>query len=174
MNHLPYFKPKSMVYTGKHEDMKTVIRHYQYDEKTFITNDGIKESKETSYKNYIQVVGLTDTKALNDIKDTYQIDPLIMEDILNVNQRIKIEYQEKYIFATLSIKYLENSQVKSDYLSIYVTNQTVISFHETTPVYLESLVTLIEEYQELKIHGSDMLFYQLLDIITDHHLEVFD
>lgn len=172
MNHLPYFKPKSMVYTGKHEDMKTEIHHYQYDEHTFIKED--KLIKDSSYKQYIQVCGLTDEAILNEIKESYHIDPLIMEDILNVNQRIKIEYQETFIFATLSIKYLEKDVVKSDYLSIYVTDQTVISFHETNPVYLESLLSLLEDYNELKIHESDMLFYHILDIITDHHLEVFD
>lgn len=174
MNHLPYFKPKSLVYTGKHEDIKTVIHYYAYSEKTFNQQDGFFKVPKDGEKSYIQVCGLTDTKTLNQLKDTFHIDPLVMEDILNVNQRIKIEYFESFIFATLSIKYLENDHVKSDYLSIYVTDQTVISFHETTPVYLNSLVMLMEEYMELKTHGSDMLFYHILDIITDHHLEVFD
>ncbi len=168
-----YYKPKSMVYTGKYQNTSTKIYHYQYDKDTFIENEAFKGL--VDHKSYVQVVGLNDVDLLKKIKDTYQIEPFVMEDILNVAQRNKFEYTEKYIFTSFNILYFDdNKKINKDYMSMLYLNDTVLTFHETKPQYLESLIPLLKDYQELKSHQSDLLFYHILDIITDEHLEVFD
>ncbi len=172
MSKLPYFKPKSLIYTGTHVEGKAIIRHYHYDEIYFKAYDTFTPDK--TYKNYIQVIGLTDTDMIKKIQETYQIEPFIMEDILNVKQRLKFDYHEDYIFATLHNRYIDKEDVKADYLSIYAVDHTVISFHETEPAYLTSLIPLLKDYKELKSQGSDLLFYHILDMITDDHIELLD
>ena len=49
---------------------------------------------------------------------------------------------------------------------------TLISFHERT--YLGALYSMLENYKELKERSVDYLYYQILDMITDHHLDVID
>ncbi len=172
MAKMPYFKPKSMVYTGNQKQTETIIKHYHYDVSS-MTEDQLID-KGVVHKSYIQVIGLSDIEKMKTIQERYQIESFVMEDILNVNQRIKIEFTDHYIFTTLAVRYLLDNQIKTDYLSMYVTKDTVITFHETEPHYLDDIVGLLHDYVELQAHGADMLFYHILDVITDQHLEVFD
>ena len=172
MNIYNYIKPKSNVYTGKHNKIETKIIHTIYDAKTLELDElfGVDDQK----KHYIQVVGLSDIEKISSIKDVYQIDPLILEDIFNVNQRNKIEMKDAYLFCVFNLMYIENEQLKEDYMSLLMTKNTIITFHETEPTFLNPLKTLFEEYKELRERSIDFLFFQILDIITDHHLDVYD
>ncbi|MFA6801791.1 MAG: CorA family divalent cation transporter [Acholeplasmataceae bacterium] len=168
-----YYKPKTFVYTGAYQDVSTIVHHYQYSDKAYIENEELVEN--SNYKNYIQVVGLNDAAKLNKIQEMFNIEPFIMEDILNVGQRNKFEYKDEYVFTSFNVLYFDqNHQIQKDYMSMIYLGQTVITFHETQPYYLEPLIPLLKEYQELKSHSADLLFYHILDIITDGHLDVYD
>ncbi|MDX9692040.1 MAG: CorA family divalent cation transporter [Acholeplasmataceae bacterium] len=172
MNLSAYLKPKTNVYTGVHQHIETEIIHYQYDGNTYEILDRIESTK--NVKHYIQIIGLTNIEKILGIKDVYHIDPLIIEDVFNVNQRNKIELKDDYLFGAFNLSFLENNQVVEDYMSLIMTKDTIISFHETKPKYLEPLISLLKEYKELKERTIDFLFFQILDIITDGHLDIYD
>ncbi len=167
-----YFTPKSMVYTGQHDDVKTVIRHYQYDEETFELSDDFSGS--AGVKHYIQVVGLSDVKTIETLKKHYPVEDIILEDIFNVHQRNKIEVRDGYLFAVFHSEYLEGNTIQEDYMSILLFNDTLISFHEREPKVLGPLVPLFESFHELRKRSVDFLFFQVLDILTDQHLDVYE
>jgi magnesium transporter len=125
-------------------------------------------------KHYIQIVGLTDIEKINSIKEIYKIDSLVIEDVFNVHQRNKIEHKEGYLFGVFNLSYLENDNIVEDYMSFIMTRDTIITFHETEPKYLEPLNGLIKEYKELRERTIDFLLFQILDIITDGHLDIYD
>jgi magnesium transporter len=172
MNISSYFKPKTNIYTGIHQQIPTTVKHYQYDAKTFEEIDTIESTKQT--KHYIQIIGLNHIEKINSIKDLHRIDPLIIEDVFNVNQRNKIELKEGYLFGVFNLSYLKNENVVEDYMSLIMTEDTLITFHETPPLYLEPLIPLLKEYKELKERSIDFLLFQILDIITDGHLDIYD
>jgi len=172
MQILQYFKPKSMVYTGEHKDIETKIIHYQYDATSYELIDGYEPTKPV--KHYIQVIGLANVEKIQEIGKYFNIDPLVIEDILSVHQRNKFELMDNFVFGTFSISYLYENQIKEDYLSILMFEKTIITFHETEPIYLIPLKSLINEHKELREHSIDYLFFQILDIITDGHLELYD
>jgi magnesium transporter len=172
MNLSSYFKPKTMVYTGKHVKTPTSIKHYAYDAKTLLVSADFKSNKDL--KNYIQIVGLSNIQEIAIIKEHYDIDPLILEDVFNVNQRNKIEVIENSLFGAFHVEYLENNYVKEDYMSILMIENTIITFHETEPLFLKPLDTLFNDHKELREKSIDYLLYQILDIITDNHLDVYD
>ena len=62
MNIYNYIKPKSNVYTGKHNKIETRIIHTIYDATTLEVDEsfGIDDQK----KHYIQVVGLSDIEKI--------------------------------------------------------------------------------------------------------------
>ncbi|HAX02376.1 MAG TPA: hypothetical protein DHV05_02855 [Acholeplasmataceae bacterium] len=172
MNLSSYIKPKSMIYTGEHHDVPVTIIHYAYDEKDVHITDSIKS--DTKYKHYIQVIGLSNTKIIEGLKEVYPIDPLVLEDVLNVNQRTKIELKGNYVFAVLNLEYLYHGEVKDDYMSLVMFENTIISFHETEPFFLQSLQVLFNEHHELRERSVDYLLYQILDMVTDNHLDIYD
>lgn len=172
MNLSQYIKPKSLIYTGEHKDVSTTITHYEYDKKNLnITNSFTGES---TLKHYIQVVGLSDIKTIDAIREVYPIDPLVLEDVFNVNQRTKIEFKNKYIFAVINLEHLNQGEVIDEYMSLVMFENAIISFHEKKPNYLVPLTLLFNDHLELREKGVDYLFYQILDIITDNHLDIYD
>jgi len=172
MNISQYFKPKSLVYTGKHASVKTQINHYLYDEKTLLVKHDFEPVQ--GLKSYIQVIGLSNVEHIQSIKQYFPMDALILEDIFNVNQRNKIEIVKDSMFGTFHIEYLQEKVIKGDYMSIWMDNNTIITFHETEPVFLLPLNQLFNDHQELRSKTVDYLFFQILDIITDNHLDVYD
>jgi len=167
-----YFTPKSFIYTGEHQTVITTIKNYQYHASEVIITDDFKKLE--GFKRYIQVVGLSNVEKIEKLKEIYDIESIILEDVFNVRQRNKIELRNGYIFAVIHVEYLKNSQIHYDYLSMMLFKDTLISFHEKEPVFLDALPELIQSYAELKSSSVDFLFYQILDIITDNHLDVFD
>ncbi len=165
-----YFTPKSLVYTGAHDNVKTTIKHYFYDNELRVT-DTFKKNGE---KSYIQVIGLSDVNVIEGLREIYPIDSLTLEDVFNVHQRVKIEDKGDYIFSVFHIVYIKDNEAFEDYLSLLMFENTLISFHEKEPLYLDALYPLLENYKEIKEKGVDYLYYHILDIITDHHLDVAD
>ena len=172
MNISNYFKPKTMVYTGKHIKTPTSIKHYAYDAKSLQITTDFKSNN--NLKNYIQIIGLSNIEEIAIIKDHYNIDSLILEDVFNVNQRNKLEVIDNSIFGAFHVEYLENEYVKEDYMSMIMIENTIITFHETEPLYLKSLDALFNDHKELRERSIDYLLFQILDIITDNHLDVYD
>jgi magnesium transporter len=160
-----------MVYTGEHVEQQTKINRFVYHKSRF---DKYEDLKLEDDQQYIQVVGLSDIKIMEEIKEMFSIDAFIMEDILNVHQRNKIEYGDDYIFASFSFFHKDEKEIRKRYMSIYVSEKVVFTFHEKEPNFLAPLEILIKEYQELKANRSDFMFYQILDLITDEHLDILD
>jgi len=167
-----YFKPKSMVYTGSFSNVKTEIRHWIYDENQVDEVETI--TMDPDKKHYIQVVGLADVEIIQGLREHLHIDPLVMEDIFNVNQRNKLELKEEYLFGTFTFSYLENNKSKKDYMSILMYANVILTFHETEPIFLDDIRYLFKEHKELRELPTDYLFFQIMDIITDRQLEVYD
>ncbi len=166
-----YFTPKSMVYTGEHTNIKTTIKHYQYNKTDLIITQDFE--KKPALNHYIQVVGLSDVDSIMKLKDFYPIEPFILEDVFNVSQRNKIEERKDYIFAVFHVNYFKDT-LREDYMSLLFFKDTIITFHEKEPEYLEALYPLFESYNELRERGTDFLFYQILDIITDRHIDLME
>lgn len=167
-----YFLPKSYVYTGDHQNVETIIRHYHYDQTTLKMSNTFKPIE--GYKDYIQVIGLSDVDKIKALKTYFAVDALTLEDVFNVTQRNKIETKNTYLFGVFDVNYLEDNHIKKDYMSVLLFENTLISFHEKEPVFLGPLHDVISEYAEIKQRGVDYLFFHILDIITDDQLDVLD
>lgn len=165
-----YFIPKSMVYTGDYQAIKTEFKVYQY------TPEGMTFSNtydlSTLHKRYIQVVGLSDTKMIEKFGADLGIDALVLEDILNVHQRDKIEQYQNYIFGVFRVRYLKEDRIIESYMSMVMFENMLISFHETEPEYLSQIPLLLETHKDTRNNTIDYMFYQVLDIMTDHMLDV--
>lgn len=167
-----YFAPKSIVYTGVHKEIPTEITHWQ------ISDQNVKVTKDfkqlPNRRDYIQIVGLTDMEKIRSITDHFPIDPLILEDIFNVRQRNKIEFRDSYMFAVFHVVYMDGETAKDDYISLLLYQDTLVSFHEQTPHFLNALPAFLANNEDVRKRTIDYVFYAIMDIITDHHLDVYD
>ena len=106
---------------------KTKINRFVYGKDQFSVFEDLQKTED---KQYIQVIGLNDLEKMNQIAEMFSIEMFIMEDILNVNQRNKIERVGDYIFSSFSLMYNDQGTIGKDYMSLILKDNVVITFHE--------------------------------------------
>jgi len=162
--------PGEAIYTGKHV-MKTEISHVYYDTKTLKTDR--EETLVPEMKNWFVFKGLSDSARIKSFCETAGVDPLVVEDVLNVHQRNKIEYFEKYVFAVFSYAYLRDGDILHDYLSVIVFADKVFTFHEHNVNLFEEVYRRLDQNKgPIRSKGHDYLFYAILDTILDNDIIV--
>ncbi|MFN8290225.1 MAG: magnesium/cobalt transporter CorA [Chitinophagaceae bacterium] len=108
----------------------------------------------------------------------YDIHPLVVEDILSINQRPKLDEADNSIFCLLNMLYYneEKHSVEQEQISIILAKDVVISFQEDA--HRDVFTPLREKLKipntKLRQRGADLLCYALLDMIVDHYFVVME
>jgi magnesium Mg(2+) and cobalt Co(2+) transport protein (corA) len=132
---------------------------------------------DSSKVSWINVDGLRKSD-VEDLGNHFGIHPLIIEDILSVGQRPKMDDINGLLFCLLNMLTYneETSDIESEQISIVLGKDFVISFQE------EAKKDVFNPLREkIKIAGSkirlskaDYLFYSLIDMIVDNYFVVME
>ena len=101
---------------------------------------------------------------------------MVLEDILHVDQRPKMEDFGDYMFFTIKMFYNNpTGELEFEHISFVLTNKSVISFQER-PKDVFDLIRdrLTNSYGNIREKGADYLFYRFIDTIIDHYFIVLD
>jgi magnesium transporter len=126
---------------------------------------------------WINVDGLHDTAMLEEIGQLFDLHPLVLEDILNTQQRPKSEDYEKHIFVVLKMLSFadESPYIRSEQVSLILGNGYVLSFQEVTGDVFEPVRQRIRSRKgRICKMGPDYLLYALADAIVDHYFVVLE
>lgn len=108
----------------------------------------------------------------------FDIHPLVIEDILSINQRPKMDESDNYIFCLLNMLYYneEKFTIEQEQISIILAKDVVISFQEDArrDVFTSLREKLKMPNIKLRQRGADLLCYTLLDMIVDHYFVVME
>jgi magnesium transporter len=108
----------------------------------------------------------------------FDIHPLVIEDILSINQRPKIDEADNSIFCLLNMLYYneEKNAVEQEQISIVLAKDVVISFQEDAhrDVFTSLREKLKTANSKIRQRGADYLCYSLLDLIVDHYFLVME
>ena len=132
---------------------------------------------DTSKVSWINVDGLRKAD-VEDLGNHFGIHPLIIEDILSVGQRPKMDDINGLLFCLLNMLTFneETKEIESEQISIILGKDFVISFQE------EEMKDVFNPLRDkIKIAGSklrqskaDYLFYSLIDMIVDNYFVVME
>lgn len=165
----------------KDPDMVAVcVYHY--------TADHIEEKKPDNvqqcfhYKNangnaWINIDGLrkADVEA---VCNYFDVHPLLVEDILSVNQRPKMDEVEGQLFCLLNMLYYneKNKTVEIEQISIILGDHFVLSFQEDAhrDVFDPLRTKLKTAKSQVRQRGADYLLYAMLDMIVDNYYIVME
>jgi len=162
--------PSSFIYTGESE-VETSINYIHYNKDDYIQSKSLKDKED--FINWAIITGLSNTDLISNLCDKNNIDNLIVEDILNVSQRSKIDVKEDYIFSVLKSSYIENGNILHDYISIVLFKDKIFTFHEYDSDIFEPLIKRIKESKGIiRKMGHDYLYYAILDLMVDNNIEV--
>ena len=145
------------VKVGEHKDSKNIL-HY----------------KATNSNTWININGLNHVKAIETIGEHYTLHPLILEDIVNTNQRPKIDEYDDYIFVILKMVYYDKDEnLVIEQVSLVLGDNYVLTFQETEGDVFESVRERLNNSKgRLRNLGTDYLFYALIDAVVDHYYQV--
>jgi magnesium transporter len=108
----------------------------------------------------------------------FDIHPLVVEDILSINQRPKLDEAENSIFCLLNMLYYneEKHAIEQEQISIILAKDVVISFQEDAhrDVFTYLREKLKSSNSKIRQRGADYLCYSLLDLIVDHYFIVME
>ena len=166
----------------REEANEVVVSVFDYDaisleEKKLPGVEACFQYKSSGRISWINIDGLrkADVEA---VCNHYDVHPLIIEDILSINQRPKIDETETHIFCLLNMLYYneEEQSVEQEQISIILGKDFVLSFQEDANRDVFDLLRdrLKMNNSKLRQRGADYLCYTMLDLIVDHYFLVME
>jgi magnesium transporter len=155
---------------------------YDYDVKDLEEKElkGVKESFHYRNSNRISWINIDGIRKADVEAICYHfgIHPLIMEDVLSINQRPKMDEVEGVLFCLLNMLYYNEKKqtVEQEQISIVLGKDFVISFQEDAQrdVFNPLRGKLRIGNSKLRQSGADYLCYSMLDLIVDNYFLVME
>lgn len=173
--------PGSLVHIGSRTADKVSVSVIEYDENSIkhidVDDPGdlayFRDSDKTSWVN---IDGLHDASFLDTIGTVFGLHPLVMEDMLDTQQRPKIEDYGEYIFIAIKKMHIDkdSGNILTDHQSIVLGKGFVISASENKTEIFAPISERLESGGRIRKMGADYLVYSLLDVIIDNYSDVLE
>ncbi|HVN23814.1 MAG TPA: magnesium/cobalt transporter CorA [Syntrophorhabdales bacterium] len=135
---------------------------------------GLKEKPAVTW---IRVRGLHETEKVKALGECFGLHPLVVEDILNTDQRSKMEDYGDYLYIVFKMLYcgVDRREVTQEQISLVLGQTFVISFQEAENQVFEPVrERVLSGKGLLRKLGPDYLVYGLLDIVVDNYFSVLE
>lgn len=169
--------PGSLIFTGEQKVEKTKIDIFQYNQSSIIEKNiedlsELIEIRKNPGVLWVNICGLHETDKLAQVGEYFNINSLILEDILNVLHTPKMEEYEDYIFLISKMLNYNNteSRISIEQVSFLLGKNFLITFQEREG----DVFNLIRERLRgakgrIRKLGADYLMYRLLDSMVDNY-----
>jgi len=141
--------------------------------------DSIEECfpyRDTGTITWINIDGLANIEVIEKIGRHFAIHPLILEDILNTEQRPKMEDLDSYLYLNLKMLMLTGPEraIRAEHVSMIIGPRYLISFQETVGDVFDPVRDRIRRDGRIRKNGPDYLAYALIDDIVDNYFIVIE
>jgi magnesium transporter len=175
--------PGTPIHIGERQIEKTQISLFDYNEQLLEEKELTQAQECVLFKNnsmvtWINVVGLHQVEVLEELNGCFGLHPLVLEDILNTDQRPKLEDYGDYLYIVLKALFLGNgrgNEVESEQISLILGTNFVLSFQEKeSPLFKPIRDRLRNNKGRIRKMGADYLVHAILDAIIDHYFVVLE
>ena len=192
------FPPGTLTHVGTIYEEKIRVRQTSFDPAGADSRDLERWQDLLPFRNdravaWIEINGIHDVRAIEEIGRHFSIHPLVLEDILNTTQRPKFEEFDDYLFLVAKVPFAQHpseSAVGSAQTVLKTNHRVEISFEQVSLLFGKDWVislterdqTLFDPVRErlltgkgrLRGQGADYLAYALLDVIVDQFFVVLE
>ena len=169
--------PGSLVYTGEKEHLAAKITITRYNEQTIVEHqldafDASQMVADPGEVTWINVTGVSKVKDLEKLGECFKIHPLVLEDILEVGQRPKVEDYDDYLYIVLnSIQPVgEGEELAAEEISLVLGPHYLLSFYVgDDDIYAPVRERLLQGKGRIRKLGADYLAYALIDLVVDNY-----
>ena len=174
--------PGTLVHIGERKTERVQITLIDYDETQFkqeevATVEECFPFKDKPTVTWINIDGLHDVQVIEKIGQHFDLHPLLLEDILNTEQRPKMEDFGDYIFLVVKMLYYNDQaeQVEAEQVSLILGSSWVISFQERPGDVFNAVRERIQKGKgRIRKMEADYLAYSLLDAIVDNYFIIME
>lgn len=180
--------PGSLIHIGELHHGETLISAIQYDkdthsESTLASLDELAALRKMGGITWVNIEGLNSVQVVEQLGTLFDVHPLVLEDILNTNQRAKYEIHDDYLYFVLKGIYRDeqddsDSVFSYEQFSILLFENMVITICERRSNLFHPIIRRIKrEKSQIRKLAGDYLVYVILDAIVDQYFciqDVFD
>jgi magnesium transporter len=170
--------PGSLIYTGTHTSdvVITELVRYNAERVDVVPFESFTTPQPNAFY-WLDVRGTNNPSIIEAIGKKFNIDSLLLEDILDPGHRPKFEQGENSIFVILKnlIPGHTGSEFLTEHVCLYLTDHVLISFQEYPDDSFHSVkVRMQQPTSRIRNRKPDYLMYSIIDYITDHYFSVLD
>ncbi|MBI4826195.1 MAG: magnesium/cobalt transporter CorA [Nitrospirae bacterium] len=174
--------PGAPVFVGEQKAEQVKITVIDYDEINVEIREvhNVEECfpfRERPTVTWINVDGLHDVPIAEKLGEHYNIHSLVIEDLLNTEQRPKMDIFDDYIFIVLKmLTYNQETKfVDVEQASIIIGSNYVITFQENIGDIFDPIRDRIKLNKgRTRKAGADYLAYSLIDAVVDNYFKVIE
>ena len=174
--------PGTLVHIGEVHEHEHSIMMMNYnstklEKHTINSIEELLPYKTTDSVTWVIIEGLKDIAIADAIGQYFDIHPLVLEDILNTNQRTKFEEYPDYLYFVIKATSLHKGSFNIEYeqISILVLKNFVFTFMEKPDALFNPIINrLNNEEGHLRNSGSDYLAYVIMDTVVDEYFTLQD
>ena len=174
--------PGTLVHIGERKAEEVRIRILDYDEVQFEEKEAktVEECfpfKEKPTVTWINIDGIHQVDIIEKLGNHFGLHPLLLEDILNTEQRPKMEDFDNYLFVVLKmLTYDDKShEIQAEQVSIVVGFNFVISFQEQRGDVFDQIRERIRKNKgRIRKAKADYLAYALIDSVVDSYFLILE
>ncbi|MBZ0104917.1 MAG: magnesium/cobalt transporter CorA [Sulfuricella denitrificans] len=175
--------PGSLVHIGEKKTsvMKTLMLDYDEQncsESTLADLDQCISLRGKPGVTWVDVEGIHDIQSLEKIGLCFGLHPLVMEDILNTDQRPKIEDYGDYLYIVLRMltHEKETGEIGSEQVSLILGENFVLSVQEGAKgdVFDPVRNRIRNGKGQIRKLGADYLAYSLIDAVVDNYFIILE
>ena len=170
--------PGSLVHIGNKTSIPTEITLVNYDAEKIITLEHVTvatcvEYVEKPSTTWIHIQGIQDATLIEELGKGLELHPLMLEDIMNTDQRSKFDdYKETLFIVLRMLEYMpdQKHKIEDEQISIVLGANFVISFTESkNDLFAPVVKRLNATNSRIRRRHVDFLCYCLIDCIVDHY-----
>ncbi len=172
--------PGEFVFTGKVIEEQPDLQLFRYRkeecmEKKNVAPESIEKFEGDTYNYWLNIYGLSEPDLIADICRKQQIHDLVIQDILDVNQRPKFQEFDAFSFLTLKSIVPSGNELLTEQISFAFGQKFLISFQERKADFFEHLRTrLRQDVGVIRERGADYLLYAMLESILDNYFKTLN
>ncbi|MFX1505441.1 MAG: magnesium/cobalt transporter CorA [Promethearchaeota archaeon] len=164
----------------KIEEVEITVLEYdeqEYEEKEVKTVEECLPSKAKPTITWINIVGLHDISLLEKFGEYFNLHHLLLEDVLNTDQRPKIDDYVNHLYLVLKMLNYneERKSVVIEQVSLILGENYVLSFQERPEDVFDPVRERITGKKgKIRSYGADYLLYALVDVIVDNYFLILE
>lgn len=171
--------PGTLLYTGQHTESPTRVFTISYNESDYSEKSHYDPALYTRSGSvcWVDICSLTDTALIERVGHDFHIHPLALEDVLDTQQRAKLEEYDNGLFLILPNSRFDkdNLDILNEQIAVFIGPDLLVSFQEDPDDTLATVRRRVEEgLGRIRKKGSDYLAYAIADTIVDNYYTVVD